>query len=90
MTQRRTLGRRGALERGHGASLERLAQLVDALGGVDAAALVVKAAELVASQTAMGKEECQWALTHRHVFEGHLRLCNDVATDSMRPSSPAP
>ena len=62
-TQANTLGRRGALERGHGASLERLAQLVDALGGVGAAASVVKAAELVASQTAMGKEECQWALT---------------------------
>jgi hypothetical protein len=38
----------------------------------------------------VGGEGCQWALTHRHVSEGHLRLCNDVATGSMRPSSPAP
>ena len=36
------------------------------------------------------EQACQWVLTHRHVSEGHLRLCTDVATDSMRPSSPAP
>ena len=45
----------GALERGHGAPLERLAQLGDALGGVGAAAAMVKAAELVVGQTAKGK-----------------------------------
>ena len=42
----------GVLERGHGAPLERLAQLGDALGGVGAAAMVVEATELVAAQTA--------------------------------------
>ena len=42
----------GALERGHGAPLERLAQLGDALGGVGAAATTINAAELVVGQTA--------------------------------------
>ena len=43
---------RGALERSYGASLEPLAQLVDALGSVGAAALEVEAAEVVATQAA--------------------------------------
>ena len=49
-----TLGWRpgGALERGHGAPLEPLAQLGDALRSVGAAALVVDAAELVKVQAA--------------------------------------
>jgi hypothetical protein len=42
----------GAPERGHGASLERLAQLGDALGGVGAVAHEVEAAELVPRQAA--------------------------------------
>ena len=42
----------GALERGHGAPLERLAQLGDALGGVGAVAITIDTAELVAGQTA--------------------------------------
>ena len=47
---------RGALERSHGASLEPLAQLGDALRGVGASPLVVKAAELVTGQAAkLGK-----------------------------------
>ena len=41
----------GALERGHGAPLEPLAQLGDALRGIGAAADVVDAAELVRLQT---------------------------------------
>ena len=45
--------RGGALERGHGALLECLAQLGDALGGVGADPPLVDAAELVAVQTAM-------------------------------------
>ena len=53
-TQKRTL-RGGALERGHGAALEALAQLVDALGGVGAAAAIIKAAELDAGQAAKGR-----------------------------------
>ena len=44
--------RGGALERGHGAPLEALAQLGDAFGGVGAPALPIEAAELVAAQTA--------------------------------------
>eukprot|EP00964_Phaeocystis_antarctica_P118566 scaffold82349_cov62-Phaeocystis_antarctica.AAC.4 len=42
--------RGGALERGHGATLEALAQLGDALGGVGAVAATIEAAELVAGQ----------------------------------------
>ena len=45
--------RRGsALERDHGATLEPLAELGDALGSVGAVAKPVDAAELVAGQTA--------------------------------------
>ena len=50
-TKANALGR-GALERGHVALLERLAQLGDALGGVGAAAEDVEAAELVPGQAA--------------------------------------
>ena len=46
-------GRGGALERGHGAALERLAQLGDALHSVGALSLIVQATELVVGQAAM-------------------------------------
>ena len=48
----------GALERGHGAPFEPLAQLGDALGGVGAVAFgdALDAAELVVGQAATGKE----------------------------------
>jgi hypothetical protein len=63
----------GALERGHGAPLERLAQLGDGLGGVGtldfAISILVVAAERVAGQAvSMTKEECQWALTQRRTL----------------------
>ena len=45
----------GALERGHGAPLERLAQLGDALSSVCAFAILVDAAELVKRQAAKGR-----------------------------------
>ena len=54
LTQKQTLWGVGALERGHGAPLEPLAQLRDALGGVGATAERVEAAELIVGQTAMG------------------------------------
>ena len=54
LTQKRTLWGGGALERGHRASLERLAQLGDALRGVGAVAITVDAAELVVAQPAKG------------------------------------
>ena len=41
-----------ALERDHAATLEPLAELGDALGGVGAVAITIDAAELVASQAA--------------------------------------
>ena len=55
LTQKQTLWAGGALERGHGAALERLAQLGDALGGVGAAAAPVKATEMVTGQAAKGR-----------------------------------
>ena len=60
LTERRTLGRVGALERGHGAPLEPLAQLGDALGGVGAAASIIEAAELVVAQAAKGRRSVNW------------------------------
>ena len=63
LTGKQTLLGGGAHKPGHSASLERLAQLGDALGGVGAIAITIDAAELVVGQTAMGKEACQWALT---------------------------
>ena len=53
-TKANAFGAAGALQRGHGAPLEPLAQLRDALGGVGATAARVEAAELVDGQTAMG------------------------------------
>ena len=45
----------GAHQRGHGAPLNPLAQLGDALGGVGAVAINIEATKLVAGQTAMGR-----------------------------------
>ena len=42
----------GALERGHGAPLEPLAQFGDAVGGVGALAFPIEAADLIAGQAA--------------------------------------
>ena len=50
LTQKQTLWGGGALERGHGTALERLAQLGDALGGVGAVAVMIEAAEIVSGQ----------------------------------------
>ena len=55
LTQKQTLRGGGALERGHGAPLEPLAELGDALGGVGAFSLFVEAAELVVTQAAKGR-----------------------------------
>jgi len=52
LTRKRTLLGGGTLEIGHGAPLERLAQLGDAHDGVGAVAIMVDAAEPVAGQTA--------------------------------------
>ena len=58
----------GARERGHGAPLERLAQLGDALRGVGAFASPIEAAELVIGQAAKGRRQCQWALTRKRTL----------------------
>ena len=52
LTRKQTLQGGGALQRGHGAPLEPLAELGDALGGVGAVAITIDTAELVAGQTA--------------------------------------
>ena len=52
LTLKRTLVSGCALQRGHGALLEPLAKLGDALGGVGAVPPAVDAAELVVGQTA--------------------------------------
>ena len=57
-TKANTLGAGGALQRGHGAPLEPLAQLGDALGSVGAAAILIEATDLVVGQAAsMGGSE---------------------------------
>ena len=57
-TKANTLGTGGALQRGQGALLERLAQLGDALRGVGAAAILIEATDLVVGQAAsMGGSE---------------------------------
>ena len=68
LTQKRTLLGGCALERGHSASLEPLAQLDDALSGVGAAAIGVDAAELVVGQTT--KEGCVSMGVDRGGFQG--------------------
>ena len=55
LTQEQTLWASGALERGHGAPLEPLAHLGDALSGVDAFTMLVDAAERVLGQAAKGR-----------------------------------
>ena len=75
LTEMRTLGRVGAPKRGHGAPLEPLAQLGDALSGVGATASRIEAAELVVLETAavgfgVGGEPCQGALTERRTLSG--------------------
>ena len=56
-TKANAFGAAGALQRGHGAPLEPLAQLGDALRGVRAATHEVEAAELVVRQAIMGGGE---------------------------------
>ena len=55
LTENQTLRAGGALERGHGAPLERLAQLGDALSSVGAGPPGGNAAELVVGQAAKGR-----------------------------------
>ena len=87
---------RGALERSYGASLEPLAQLVNALGSVGAFACLVEAAEVVATQAAkLGRrvsvgadtKASVWVTAHpRRVIFVSLRTAASV----VMPSSPMP
>ena len=57
-TKANTLGAGDALQRGHGALLERLAQLGDALRVIGAVAIAIEATDLVVGQAAsMGGSE---------------------------------
>jgi hypothetical protein len=62
-TNKRTLGGGGALERGHRASLERLAELGEACSGVGALSILDATQRVVSQAVSMAKEECQGALT---------------------------
>ena len=62
-TKANTLWGGGALERGHGAPLEPLAQLCDALSGVGASAILDAAQHVAGHAISTTKEECQRAMT---------------------------
>ena len=93
LTERRAVWGDDALERGHGAPLERTAQLGDALSGVGAVAITIDAAELVEGQAATGRRrsECQWALTERRTlgswFERRAAYFSDCSVEL--PFSPS-
>ena len=84
LTEKRTLSGRGgcALERGHGAPLESLAQLGDALRGVGAVTPEVYATELVERQTAMRRMWCQWALTQKQTLLSRFERGTAYLSDS--------
>ena len=74
LTQKQTLGGGGALQRGQGALLERLAQLRDALCSVCALTIHVDAAQHVVSQAvSITKEQCQGSLTHKQTLRRQRR-----------------
>ena len=75
-----------ALERGHAAPLEHLAQLGDAFGGVGAVTRPVEAAELVAAQAAKGREECQCAVTQKQTLWGVAAHLSEVTALPLSPS----
>ena len=63
-------GRWGALEFGHGAALERLAQLGDALGGVGTdARIIIDTAELIVAQAATGRRSVMGVDTKANAWE---------------------
>ena len=62
-TNKRTLGGGCALERGHRASLERLAELGESCSGVGALSILDATQRVVSQAVSMAKEECQGALT---------------------------
>jgi len=59
LTEKRTLGGGGALERGHGTPLETLAQLGDALRSVGPLSIMEAAQRVCVQAVSMTKEECQ-------------------------------
>ena len=87
----------GALERGDGAALERLAQLVDALGSVGAAAVIIEAAELVVGQAAkreggvsMGACDARKQILWGVAAHSSLVICvsSRMAASAEAPSAP--
>ena len=94
LTPKQTLGGGGALQRGHGAPLEPLAELGDALSGEGALAILDAAQRVVSQAVSITKEECQRALTQKRTLRAaaHLRLEIFVslrtAASLVTPSSP--
>ena len=83
-------GRGAALERSHGASLEPLAQLGDALRGVGASPLVVKAAELVTGQAAKLGKRVSMTESIGSRFESQAAYMIDCSVEfPLRPSARA-
>ena len=90
LTQKQTLWGSGALERGHRASLERLAELGDALGSVGALSILDAAQRVVGQAVSMTKEACQGALTREGGFERHSAYSSTSNVKlPLRPSARA-
>ena len=84
-TEANIWGPGGALERGHRASLERLAELGDTLGGVGALAILDAEQRVVGQAVSMTKEECQGALTESRTL-GPTAHLSEVTALSLSPS----
>ena len=86
LTQKQTLSGCGALQQGHRAPLEPLAQLGDALRGVGALSTMVQATELIAGQAAMGgarmvrEQACQRAMTQKQTLLGRSAHLSSTST----------
>ena len=88
-TKANTLWGGGAPERGHGAPLERLAQLGDALSGVSALTLIIEAAELVVIQAAKGKRGVSMGADRKANTWGVAAHSNEVTALPLSPSHSA-
>ena len=98
LTERQTLGSGGALQRGHSASLEPLAQRNDALSvGNELVIIVVVPTNKVATEPRGRKtavQQCQWALTEKRTVGVAAHLSTEIlvslrtAASAEAPSGP--
>ena len=77
--------RGGALQRGHGAPLEALAQLDDAHRGVGAVTLIIETEERVAAQAAKGRRSVNGPLTEKRTLRAAAHL-SEVTALRLSPS----